>query len=187
MALVGRETGAIEIRAMEEGGVRKKVRGACWAQAIVGGWIPGGFGEQATTGSNQARWPPGGGGWQRSALLRLVCHQNKSLSGRHQGVDRLAETDWSNTPPRPTSLNHPLRTQTQMTVETNTQARGAHLGWSLSLHATESRKGPKGTNVTVKKTILDGVSKWRSRARASTRSLVSHRLPPLKWRICGFD
>ena len=26
MALVGRETGAIEIRTMEEGGVRKKVR-----------------------------------------------------------------------------------------------------------------------------------------------------------------
>ncbi len=45
-----------------------------------------------------------------------------------------------------------------MTVDNGDQPRGAHLGWSLSLFATESRKGPKGANVTVKKTILEGVT-----------------------------
>lgn len=37
--------------------------------------------------------------------------------------------------------------------------KGSHLGWSLSLFASENRKGPKGNNITVKKTILEGVSK----------------------------
>ena len=46
-----------------------------------------------------------------------------------------------------------------MTVENGGgERRGTHLGWNLSLHASETRKGPKGTNVTVKKTILEGVT-----------------------------
>jgi hypothetical protein len=36
--------------------------------------------------------------------------------------------------------------------------RGAHLGWTLNLYATETRRGAKGNNVTVKKTILEGVT-----------------------------
>ena len=46
-----------------------------------------------------------------------------------------------------------------MQEQTSGPARvGTHLGWNLSLYATETRKGPKGTNVTVKKTILEGVT-----------------------------
>ena len=95
----------------------------------------------------------------------LLAHGFGYLSGREESVCawRSFRLVLKSHPSVPPSLPPSFSSQSPMALVTSpdgkkASVRGAHLGWSLNLYATESRRGANGNNVTVKKTILEGVT-----------------------------